>query len=223
MAKYKRLYVLNSIIETGFIPLFYHPDAEIARDIIKACLDGGARAIEFTNRGDGAHLVFEHLQRYFKDDPRLILGAGSVMDAGTASLFLQLGANFIVGPTLNDEIAVTCNLRKVAYCPGCGSVNEISHAEKMGVEICKVFPGEAVGGPAFVKSVLGPMPWSSLMPTGGVEPTEENLRMWFNAGVVCVGLGSNLIRKNDVTEKNFSAITDRVKKVVEIIEAIRTK
>ena len=223
MAKFKRITILNSIYEVGFIPLFYHKDVDTACRIVEACLNGGAHAIEFTNRGDGAHLVFEQVKYSFEKDSRLILGAGSVIDAGTASLFLQLGAEFIVGPILSEEVAYTCNLRKVAYFPGCGSVTEISQAEKLGVEICKVFPGEAVGGPSFIKSVLGPLPWSSLMPTGGVEPTTENLQMWFNAGVSCVGLGSNLIKKEDVEQKNFSAITERTQQVIEIINLIRKK
>lgn len=221
MAKHNRITVLNSIYEVGFIPLFYHKDADTACKIVEACLNGGARAIEFTNRGDGAHLVFEQIQRNFENDSHLILGAGSVVDAGTASLFLQLGAEFIVGPTLSEEVAATCNLRKVAYVPGCGSVTEIAQALKLGVEFCKVFPGGAVGGPSFIKSVLGPLPWVSLMPTGGVEPSEENLGMWFKAGVACVGIGSNLISKKDVDQKNFTAITDQVQQVVEILDKIR--
>lgn len=223
MSKHNRMTVLNSIYEVGFIPLFYNQNADTACKIVEACLDGGARAIEFTNRGDGAHLVFEQIRRNFEKDSRLILGAGSIIDSGTASLYLQLGADFIVGPILSEEVAYTCNMRKVAYLPGCGSVTEISHAERLGVEICKVFPGESVGGPSFIKSVLGPLPWASLMPTGGVEPSIENLTTWFNAGVSCVGMGGNLISKSDVEQKNFSAITERVQKVVKHLNSIRKK
>lgn len=223
MAKFRRLSVLNTIEEIGLIPLFYEGDADNAYCIIAACLDGGARAIEFTNRGDGAHLIFEQMVDRFRGDSRLILGAGSVIDAGAAALYLQLGANFIVGPTLNEEVAFLCNQHKVAYIPGCGSVNEISAAERLGAEICKIFPGSAVGGPAFIKSVLGPMPWSSLMPTGGVEPKEESLRAWFKAGVVCVGMGSKLIPKDDLREENYAAITTRTRQVIDWIREIRAE
>lgn len=223
MAKFKRLSVLNSIEEIGLIPLFYEGDADNAYRIVDACLEGGARAIEFTNRGDRAHLIFEQVINRFQDDSRLILGAGSVIDVGTAVLYLQLGANFIVGPILNEEVALTCNQRKVAYLPGCGSVNEISTAEKLGVEICKIFPGGTVGGPSFVKAVLGPMPWSSLMPTGGVEPKEESLRAWFEAGAACVGMGSKLITKEDIREGNYAAITARIRQVIEWIQLIHAE
>ncbi|MEN6482546.1 MAG: bifunctional 4-hydroxy-2-oxoglutarate aldolase/2-dehydro-3-deoxy-phosphogluconate aldolase [Anaerolineaceae bacterium] len=223
MSKHNRMSVLNTIYEVGFIPLFYYPDVDTSCKIIEACLAGGAHAIEFTNRGDRAHLVFQEVIKLFENDPRLYLGAGSVIDPGTASLYMQLGAEFIVGPMLSEEVAYTCNLRKIPYMPGCGSVTEISRAESLGVEICKVFPGESVGGPSFIKSVKGPMPWTSLMPTGGVEPTQENLSKWFSAGVACVGMGSNLIGKKDVEDKNFAAITEKVKNVVEILRVIRNK
>jgi len=221
MAKFSRLVVLNTMLDVGLVPLFYHGDIEIATKIIQACLEGGARCLEFTNRGDGAHLVFEQLVSCFKDDPRLFLGAGTVIDAGTAILYMQLGANFIVGPTLDEEIAYACNRRKVAYIPGCGNVNDISRAETLGVEICKFFPGDSMGGPNFVKSISGPMPWSNLMPTGGVAFREENIREWFLAGVACVGIGSNLITKEAVANGNFEDITIKIKQVLSWISSAR--
>ena len=221
MAKYSRLRVLTSMIETGFVPVFYHAEADIAEKVIHACLDGGAHCFEFTNRGDQAHEVFRELINRFKGDERVILGAGSVLDAGTASLFIQLGANFIVGPIFNPDVAKVCNRRKIAYMPGCGSVSEISQAEEAGVEICKVFPGGSVGGPAFVKDVLGPMPWARIMPTGGVEPTEESISKWFNAGVACVGMGSKLFPAEMIKAGNFEAISANVRNVCGWITAAR--
>jgi 2-dehydro-3-deoxyphosphogluconate aldolase/(4S)-4-hydroxy-2-oxoglutarate aldolase len=221
MAKFTRLQTLTAMIDTGLVPVFYHRDAQVAIRIADACLEGGARCIEFTNRGDAAHLVFGELVRNFQDDERAILGVGTVIDAGTAALYVQLGANFVVGPVLNPEIARLCNRRKVAYSPGCGSVSEISQAEELGVEICKIFPGTQVGGPGFVKSVKGPMPWTRLMPTGGVAPTEENLRAWFEAGVACVGMGSKLITKELVAAGDYPAITDKVRQALSWIEEIR--
>jgi 2-dehydro-3-deoxyphosphogluconate aldolase/(4S)-4-hydroxy-2-oxoglutarate aldolase len=221
MAKYSRLKVLTSIIETGFVPLFYSADIDTAIAVIEACAAGGAHAFEFTNRGDQAHEVFREVIKHFKNDDKVILGAGSVLDAGTASLYIQLGANFIVGPVLNPDVAKVCNRRKVAYMPGCGSASEISQAEELGVEICKVFPGESVGGPTFVKDLLGPMPWSRVMPTGGVEPTEESISKWFTAGVACVGLGSKLFPKDTLDSRNYAEITRNVEKVVGLIKTAR--
>lgn len=206
MAKYNRLHVLNTIIETGLVPVFYNPDIETAVKIVEACLDAGVRCVEFTNRGDRAHLVFEKLMEHFADDDRLILGAGSIIDPATAAIYIQLGANFIVGPVFNPEVARICNRRKIAYSPGCASPSEISTAEEYGVEIVKIFPGSQVGGPSFVKAVRGPMPWTYMMPTGGVAPEEENIKAWFEAGVVAVGMGSKLIRKDLVAQGDFDTI-----------------
>jgi len=218
-----RLTVLTTLLETGLVPLFFHPDPEIACRVVEACLAGGARTIEFTNRGVRAHQVFEQVARHFENDERLILGAGSILEPATAALYMQLGASFIVAPMLNPEVARICNRRKIAYLPGCGSVSEISQAEELGVEICKIFPGGAVGGADFIKSVRAPMPWSNLMPTGGVDPTEASIQKWFAAGVCAVGIGGKLIREDWIAENNFAAITELVKNTLSWIETARTK
>ncbi len=223
MSKHSRLHTLHAMLETGLVPLFYHSDVDTACRIIEACLQAGVRTIEFTNRGDGAHLVFQEVFRRFRSDDRLVLGAGSILDAGTASLYLQLGADFIVGPVLNPEVARVCNRRKVPYSPGCGTVSEISTAEELGVEIVKVFPGGQVGGPAFIKNVLGPMPWTRLMPTGGVEPKEDNLRAWFDAGAACVGMGSQLVRKDLVAAGDFASIQNIASQALGWIRDFRQK
>ncbi|HSF80506.1 MAG TPA: bifunctional 4-hydroxy-2-oxoglutarate aldolase/2-dehydro-3-deoxy-phosphogluconate aldolase [Anaerolineales bacterium] len=213
MAKYSRLKVLTTMIETGLVPIFYHADIEVASQVVAACLAGGAKCVEFTNRGDQAHLVFEKLVGRFSAE-EVILGAGSVIDAATAALYIQLGANFIVSPVLVVETAHLCNRRKVAYSPGCGSVSEISQAEELGVEICKIFPGGQVGGPGFVKAVRGPMSWTRIMPTGGVSPTEENIKSWIEAGAACLGMGSKLISKDLVAAGDYAAIRENVKKAL---------
>ncbi len=223
MAKYSRLRVLNTMIETGLVPVFYNPDVEVASKIVEALAEAGVRCFEFVNRGDQAHLVFGELVRRFGEDNEVILGAGSVVDPVTAGLYIQLGANFIVGPVLNPDVAKICNRRKVAYSPGCGSPSEISAAEELGVEIVKIFPGSQVGGPGFVKALRGPMPWTYLMPTGGVAPTEDNLRGWFEAGVVCVGMGSKLVRKDLVAAGDFIAIRDAAKETLGVIKKIRSE
>lgn len=209
--------------ETGIIPVFYHADVATAKQVVKACYHGGVRVFEFTNRGDYAHEVFAELNKWAaKELPDLILGVGSVVDAGTASLYIQLGANFIVSPVLKEEMAIVCNRRKIAWSPGCGSLNDISRAEELGAEIVKIFPGSSVGGPKFVAAVKGPCPWSSIMPTGGVEPTEENLKAWFDAGVTCVGMGANLFPKSVIAAQEWGKITDLCKNALEIIKKIRT-
>ena len=194
MAKFKRLQVLETFVRTGIVPLFYHKDTEVVKKVVKACYDGGARVFEFTNRGDYAHEVFAEVSKWaLSTCPEMIMGAGSVVDSGTASLYIQLGANFIISPSLNIEMAKICNRRKIAWIPGCATLSEIHKAEELGCEIVKIFPGNEIGGPSFAKSVLAPSPWSSLMPSGGVNPSKENLEAWFAAGVVCVGMGSKLI------------------------------
>jgi 2-dehydro-3-deoxyphosphogluconate aldolase/(4S)-4-hydroxy-2-oxoglutarate aldolase len=221
MAKYSRLYVLTQMIETGLVPLFYNQDLEVATRIVEACINGGARCIEFTNRGDQAHIVFEELVRRFSDKENVILGTGSIIDSGTTSLYIQLGTNFVVSPVLNPEMARICNRRKITYSPGCGSVNDISQAEELGVEICKIFPGSQMGGAGFVKAVRGPMPWTRIIPTGGVSPTEENIRGWIEAGAACVGMGSKLITKEYVAAGNYDGITENVVKVLAWIKEAR--
>ena len=208
--------------ETGMVPVFYHNDLETSKQVLKACYEGGVRAFEFTNRGDFAHEIFGELNKWAaKECPDMILGIGSIVDAGTASLFLQLGANFIVGPLLNPDIFKVCNRRQVAYIPGCGSVSEVGYAQELGAEVVKVFPGDVVG-PAFVKGIKAPMSWSNLMVTGGVTPTEDNLSKWFSAGVTCVGMGSNLFPKEVIAAKDWGKITQLCKDALAIIAKLRT-
>lgn len=221
MAKYTRLEVASAMQETGLVPLFFHQDPELAKKVIKACYDGGARLLEFTSRGDFAHNVFEQLNQYaLKELPGMILGVGSVTDAAAASLYMQLGANFVVTPVLREDIALVCNRRKVLWSPGCGSVTEIARAEELGCEIVKLFPGD-IYGPAFVKAIKGPCPWTSIMPTGGVSPTEENLKGWFQAGVTCVGMGSKLISKEILATGNFDGLTARVREILDLIQKLK--
>ena len=197
-------------------------DVEIAKQVVKACYEGGVRAFEFTNRGDFAHEVFAELIKFAtKECPELVLGVGSIVDAGTASLYLQLGANFVVGPLFNPEIAKVCNRRLVPYTPGCGSVSEIGFAQEVGCDLCKIFPAGNVGGPSFVKNIKAPMPWSMIMATGAVEPTEENLSAWFKAGVTCVGMGSKLFPKEMIAAGNWEAISTLCRDALATIKKYR--
>ena len=224
MARFSRMKVLNTMLDTGMVPVFYHPNVEVAREVAAACVAGGCPLLEFTNRGDHAWEVFNELERYCaRELPELILGVGSLVDPGTASLFINCGANFVVGPVLNPEVARTCNRRKVPYSPGCGSLSEISQAEELGCEIIKIFPGKEVGGPSFVKAIKGPCPWVSIMPTGGVEPTEASLKGWFDAGAACVGMGSNMITKEMLKAANYQGIGANIRVTLELIRKIRAK
>lgn len=219
MAKFSRIEVYQAMINTGAVPVFYHADIEIAKQVVKACYNGGIRVFEFTNRGDFAHEVFADLVKWAdKECPEIILGIGSIVDAPTAALYIQLGANFVVGPLLNPDIFKVCNRRQIAYSPGCATTTEIGYAQELGAEIVKVFPGGNVGGPSFVKNIKGPMPWSKIMITGGVEPTEENLSLWFKAGVTCVGIGSNLFPKEALKNGEWTKITELCKESLSIIK-----
>ena len=218
-----RLKVLNTIIDQGVIPVFYHPDVEVCTRVIQACANGGAKAIEFTNRGDFAAQVFLEVTRHFaKADPSVIMGVGSIVDAPTAGIYIANGANFVVGPMTNAEVALLCNRRGIPYSPGCGSATEISEAQELGCEIVKVFPGSSVGGPDFVKSILGPMPWTKMMPTGGVDTSEESLRAWFGAGIVAAGIGSNLVTKKLLEAKDYDGIEKKVRDTVALVKTIRS-
>ncbi|MCH5245152.1 MAG: bifunctional 4-hydroxy-2-oxoglutarate aldolase/2-dehydro-3-deoxy-phosphogluconate aldolase [Muribaculaceae bacterium] len=218
MAKFDKIAVLQKMGETRMVPVFYDKDVEVACQVVKACYDGGVRAFEFTNRGDFAHEVFAEVVKFAaKECPEMAMGVGSIVDPATAALYLQLGACFVVGPLFNPEIAKICNRRNVPYTPGCGSVSEVGFAQECGCDLCKVFPGDVLG-PKFVKGMKAPMPWSKLMVTGGVEPTEENLKGWFAAGVYCVGMGSKLFPKDKVAAKDWKYVTDKCREALDIIK-----
>lgn len=221
MAQFTRIEVASAMKETGMVPLFFSSDLELSKKVLKACYDGGARLMEFTARGDFAHEVFGELTKYaITNLPGMIMGVGSVTDGVAASLYMQLGANFIVTPVLREDIAVVCNRRKVLWSPGCGSLTEISRAEELGCEIVKLFPGSTYG-PGFVKAIKGPQPWTSIMPTGGVNTSEENLSGWFDAGVTCVGMGSQLISKEVLANQDFESLKHTVAKTLALIQKLK--
>jgi len=222
MARFNSIQVYNAILEQGLVPVFYNGDFEIAKNIINAIAKGGGKIVEFTNRGDFAYKIFSKLVKYFeKEVPQLIFGVGSVVEPYTAELYINNGANFIVGPATNPEIAKLCNRRRIPYSPGCASPTEISYAEELGCEIVKIFPGGIIGGPDFVRSILAPMPWTKIMPTGGVDISEESLKGWFEAGVVAVGIGSKLITKDLIAKKEWEGLSQNVSKTLEIIKNVK--
>lgn len=221
MARFSRIEVANVMRETGLVPLFFHQDIEVTKQVTKACYDGGARLLEFTSRGDFAHEVFGELSKYCNSDlPEMVLGVGSVTDAASASMYMALGANFVVTPVLREDIAIVCNRRKVMWSPGCGTLTEICRAEELGCEVVKLFPGGTYG-PGFVKDIKGPQPWTSIMPTGGVSPTEENLKGWFDAGAICVGMGSKLITNDLLAKGDYAGIKTNCENALAIIRKLR--
>ena len=221
MAQFTRIEVAAVMKDTGLVPMFYHDDAAVAKQVLKACYDGGARLLEFTSRGDFAHEVFAELNKYATAElPGMILGVGSVTDAAAASLYMMLGANFIVTPLLREDIAIVCNRRKVLWSPGCGSIADIARAEELGCEIIKLFPGE-IYGPEFIAAVKGPQPWTTIMPTGGVSPTPESLKSWFDAGASCVGIGSKLIKKDAQGNFDLAKITSTTRACIDIIQSFK--
>jgi len=221
MAKFTRIAVVQKMHDSGMVPLFYHKDVDLAKQVVSACYKGGARVMEFTARGDFAFEVFAQISKFVADQcPEMALGVGSVTDAAAASLFMQMGADFVVTPSLREDIALTCNRRKVLYLPGCGSLTEINRAEELGVEIIKLFPGSTYG-PDFVKAIKGPQPWTSIMPTGGVSTDKDNLQKWFDAGVTAVGMGSKLISKEVLAQKDFEKLANTVSETLKSIGQIR--
>ena len=221
MAKFTRIEVAQKMKEQGMVPLFYHADIEVAKRLLQSIYNGGARLLEFTNRGDYAHEVFEKLYKYAANEmPDLMMGVGSVTDGGTASLYLQLGANFVVTPVFREDIAIVCNRKKVLWSPGCGTLTEICTAEELGCEIVKLFPGSTYG-PGFIKAIKGPQPWTNIMPTGGVSTDPENLKAWFAAGAYCVGMGSKLMVKDEAGMFDFEKIETHTKNTLALIKQIR--
>lgn len=222
MARFSRIEVALKMKQTGIVPVFYNGDPGLCKEVVLACYEGGIRVFEFTNRGDFASLVFAEVNKWAAEAcPEMIMGVGSVVDAGTTSMYIALGANFIVSPLIDEGMAAVCNKRKISWSPGCGSVTEIGRAHELGAEVVKIFPGQQVGGPEFVKAVLGPMPWTSIMPTGGVSPDEENLSRWFKAGVHCVGMGSQLFPAEVLKNRNFAFITEKCREALDIVRKIR--
>lgn len=216
MARFDKQAVMAKIKEAPVVPVFFSKDVQTAHKVMKACYDGGVRAFEFTNRGDFAHEVFCDMVEFATYEcPDMAVGVGSVVEPGTAALYMQLGACFVVGPLFNPEVAKICNRRQVPYVPGCGSISEVGNAQEAGCELCKVFPGDVLG-PKFVKGLLAPMPWSKLMVTGGVEPTEENIKSWFTSGVYCVGMGSKLFPKDCIANGDYGYITEKCRQALSV-------
>jgi len=208
-----KIKIQNYMGNAGLIPVFYHPDCEIVKKVIKACYEGGCKVFEYTDRGEKAKANFPHLKKFMIENCNdMILGIGSVLNAQQAAEFIKLGADFIVSPVLDEETGEWCFKNNIYWIPGCGTLSECARALRLGADVIKIFPGNVLGS-GFVKAVLGPMPKLKLMPTGGVEPTEKSISEWFQAGVVCVGMGSRLIPKVMIEKDNYEDLTSKIQQL----------
>jgi 2-dehydro-3-deoxyphosphogluconate aldolase/(4S)-4-hydroxy-2-oxoglutarate aldolase len=219
-----RLEILGAILDAGLLPLISASDPELAAEVVLACERGGTPAVEFTNRGAGAWPVFVRLTEILRErGSKTILGIGTVTDAATAALYLASGARFMVAPTFDPDVARLCNRQKIAYIPGCATATEIARAEESGVEIVKLFPADAAGGPGFVKALLAPSPWSRIMPTGGITPTREDIDAWIGAGAAALGMGSQLVTPAVLAERRFDDLAATVGSVLAYISEARAR
>lgn len=210
------------MLDVGAVPTFTPLDLTAARRVVRACRDAGAPVIEVTNRAAGTLSLFRDLVAWAAAElPEVILGAGTVYDAPTAALFVDAGAEFIVSPIVEPEVARLCNRRRVPYLPGCGSATEVSNAEELGVEIVKLFPAAAFDGSAFIRGIHGPSPMTRIMPTN-VLATEEATRGWFAAGAACLGVGPHLISDELQASADPSELTDRIRQYLGWVRAARS-
>lgn len=208
-------------IETApLIPVFNHSDPETSKQVLKACYDAGLRLFEFTNRGSNAFEVFKELAVYSQQFEGLVLGVGTIFGKADAVKFHDHGARFVVSPALVPEMAVINNMDELLWIPGCGTVSEVYRAHSLGAKLIKVFPGNVLG-PEFVKSVKDVLPAVRLMPTGGVSPSRENLSAWFEAGVSCVGMGSQLIPRKLLAEGNVDVLREHIREALAMVRAVR--
>jgi 2-dehydro-3-deoxyphosphogluconate aldolase/(4S)-4-hydroxy-2-oxoglutarate aldolase len=222
MARFLRHRVVGEALRVGLVPVFYNGDIEVAAEVARACVEGGARLIEFTNRGDGAIDVFNGLSKRLEVElPDAVLGAGTVVDAPTAALYINSGANFIVGPSFSPEVARLCNRRRVLYIPGCLTPSEISEAEELGAEIVKLFPASVLGA-EFVRDLRGPSPQTLLMPSGGITLREEDVAEWVKAGAVALNMGSALVSRELMAGRRYGEIRERVERCIGWISKART-
>lgn len=215
--KFSKETLYDKLNETPIMPLFNHPEIEKSKAVVKACYDGGIRVFEYTNRGAGADKVFAELVKYIRSDfPDMAIGIGTIYNAEEAEYFVSLDADFIVQPTLDAGVAQVCQKNNMAWFPGVLTPNEIYKAYLLGADIVKIFPANILN-PSFIKSVKTVMPQVEMMITGGVEPNEESLNTWLDAGAKFVGMGGQLFPKAILESNNFTWIENTVKESLRIL------
>jgi len=202
--------------QLGVVAVIRMKDADKLRGVVDAIAEGGVRAIEITMTVPGAVGLIETLAATLP--PEIVVGAGTVTDAGTARAVIDAGARFVVSPVYRPEVVAACHERDVAACPGCFTPTEILDAHEHGADIVKVFPATALG-PGFIKDVRAPLPQLRLMPTGGV--TLDNAGDWIRAGAAAVGVGSALLDAKAIEEGRFEVLANNARRIVASVAAAR--
>lgn len=219
----KKAQILELVPRQGVLPLFFHKDAEVSVEVMRALYEGGIRAIEYTNRGEAAFVNFKQMKEVRdKEMPEMMLGIGTIKNGEQARNFIEAGADYIISPGFVKDAADEANKAGLLYVPGCMTPTEIIVAEQYGCQFIKLFPGNLLG-PDFMSAIKELFPNLMFMPTGGVDLDKENISGWFKAGVRAVGMGSKLISKSLLEQKDYSKIASMTKEVVEIISSIKNK
>jgi 2-dehydro-3-deoxyphosphogluconate aldolase/(4S)-4-hydroxy-2-oxoglutarate aldolase len=204
----------------GMMPIFFNPDVEVCLDLLHASYEGGVRVIEMVNRGKEAKSIFPKIREAADKLPGIYLGAGTIYHPQEAEEFIDMGAEFIVAPVMNAKLGEYCSKVEIPWIPGCGTVTEVFQAQEFGSELVKIYPANVLT-PDFVPAVHAVLPKIEIIPTGGVEPTAQSLKSWFDAGVLCVGMGSQLFRKDLIARRAFDQIKESVRQAMGIIESLQ--
>jgi len=219
----KKETLLKLIPEQGMLPLYFHQDTEVSIQVLKALYQAGIRAVEYTNRGEAALKNFKEMRKVCDEELKdMFLGVGTIKNSEAAKAFIAAGADYLVCPGLVESVAGIADEQDMLWVPGCMTPSEIIKAENMGARMIKLFPGNLLG-PSFVSAIKSLFPGLMFMPTGGVEVNEENLAGWFKSGVCAVGMGSKLITKAVLEQKDYAGITNLTIQALEIIHSVQKK
>jgi 2-dehydro-3-deoxyphosphogluconate aldolase / (4S)-4-hydroxy-2-oxoglutarate aldolase len=220
---HKKEKALEALLTQKILPLFYHESADISENVLRALYTGGIRLVEYTNRGTNALTNFKLLRKVVETEmPGLLLGIGTIKNAEQAKQYIDAGADFIVSPSTNVEVAEEAYKAGLLWIPGCMTPTEIATAENAGAKLVKLFPGNLLG-PSYISAIKDLFPGLKFMPTGGVEVEAGNLSSWFNAGVVAVGMGSKLITKEAMAQNDFDGITTATVQALQLVQDITQK
>lgn len=213
----KKLSVLKTLSKTGVVAVVRADSPEEALDMSRACVAGGVTNIEIAYTTPGASEAIQQLAEEYKNDENVVIGAGTVLDSVTARLAILAGAQFVVSPAFDGEVAKICNLYRIPYMPGCLTISEIQEALQYGVDVIKLFPGSGFG-PSFIKAVKGPLPQVNIMPTGGVNL--DNVQEWIKNGAFAVGVGGNLVNAAR-DDQDYSKVTNLAREYIEKVKEVR--
>lgn len=217
----KKNKLLQLIPEQGILPLYFYKDTEVSLEVLKALYRAGIRTVEYTNRGEAALQNFKKMREVCdKELEGMYLGIGTIKNADMAKTFIDAGTDFIICPGLIDEVADVADKNNMLWVPGCMTPSEIIHAENLGAKMIKLFPGNILG-PQFMSAIKALFPDLLFMPTGGVDLDKENIAGWFKAGVCAVGMGSKLVSKSLLEQKDYTKIETLTKQAIEIVASVK--